>query len=134
MKATDQSFRTRIETIVEQLLATSHAAAIAAIDQAFDRGKIPSKSKSVPSPKKNKTRTTVAYRTPKEMAEICERLLEMIRDQPGQGVAVLAPQLGMQTADLKTPLARLRQAGKIRSVGQRQFTRYFPVDDVQEDE
>jgi uncharacterized coiled-coil protein SlyX len=52
-------------------------------------------------------------------AAVCER--------PGETMSVLAPIVGATARELNRPATRLRQAGRIRSVGTRHATRYFPM-------
>jgi hypothetical protein len=57
-----------------------------------------------------------------EVSELGERLYA----HPGEGMAALAGELGASARELHRPMALLKQAGRVRSVGQRQQTRYFP--------
>jgi hypothetical protein len=42
-------------------------------------------------------------------------------------MAVLAPVVGASPRELGRPMAVLKAAGRVRSVGQRHMTRYFPM-------
>jgi hypothetical protein len=42
-------------------------------------------------------------------------------------MAVIAPAVGSTARDLNRPMLRLKQAGRVRSVGTRHATRYFPM-------
>jgi len=42
-------------------------------------------------------------------------------------MGVLAPAVGAAPRALQVPASRLKRAGRIRGVGQRQFARYFPM-------
>ena len=42
-------------------------------------------------------------------------------------MARFAEQLGVSSAELQYPMNRLRNAGRVRSVGERYQTRYFPT-------
>jgi hypothetical protein len=42
-------------------------------------------------------------------------------------MAVIAPAVGVTGRELNLPATRLRRKGRVRSVGQRQHTRYFPM-------
>lgn len=42
-------------------------------------------------------------------------------------MAVLAPRVGATPRELNRPALLLRRTGRVRSVGQRQATRYFPM-------
>ena len=43
-------------------------------------------------------------------------------------MSVLAARVGVPRNTLQVPVARLRAAGRIKTVGSRQFTRYFPIE------
>ena len=40
---------------------------------------------------------------------------------------VLSEDVGATARQLERPMTQLKQAGRLRSAGQRQFTRYFPM-------
>lgn len=61
------------------------------------------------------------------MARLSERLYEAICGNPGALMGALSAQLGASPRDLNRPAVLLRRAGRVRSVGQRQLTRYFPI-------
>jgi hypothetical protein len=42
-------------------------------------------------------------------------------------MAVLAIAVGATARELNHPATMLRRSGRVRSIGQRQYTRYFPV-------
>jgi hypothetical protein len=46
--------------------------------------------------------------------------------KPGEAMAVLARGLGTSVRELHRPMALLKQADRVKSVGQRSSTRYFP--------
>lgn len=56
-----------------------------------------------------------------------ERLYEEIVRQPGEGMRVLSEALGAPIRHLERPMVRLREDGRVQSVGQRRRMRYFPV-------
>jgi hypothetical protein len=56
-----------------------------------------------------------------------ERLYAAICAQPGETMAVLAPRIGVRPRELHRPMTVLRDAGRIRSAGQKQQMRYFPM-------
>jgi hypothetical protein len=61
------------------------------------------------------------------MAAVVEALYAAVCAQPGETMAVLAPQLGESPKQLHRPMSRLRRDGRVRSVGARSWTRYFPM-------
>ena len=66
-------------------------------------------------------------RSREELAALEERLYEAIRRHPGETMAVIAPAVGATAGELNRPATSLRGKGRVRSVGQRQYTRYFPM-------
>jgi hypothetical protein len=61
------------------------------------------------------------------MEALEERLYEAIRRHPGETMAVISPAVGATPRALNRPATTLRRTGRVRSVGQRQYTRYFPM-------
>jgi hypothetical protein len=61
------------------------------------------------------------------MERLSEQLYEAICAKPGESMSVLAPVIGSTPRALQVPAQRLKAAGRIRSVGQRRFARYFPM-------
>ncbi len=82
------------------------------------------------APKRGKRRASQpqARRSPEELSALCERLYQKIDEQPGKGMAVYAEALGTAVRDLGVVMQRLKKAGRVRSLGERDRTRYFPMD------
>ena len=127
MKTTTQSLEQKIERAVEQLvrehLAACEAAAAVAVRAGFERA---SKASAKSSPRRS-PRAPSSRRSREEMAALEERLYEAIRRHPGETMALIAPAVGATARELHRPATTLRQQGRVRSVGQRQYTRYFPM-------
>lgn len=66
-------------------------------------------------------------RTPAEMAAMCERLYQAVCAHPGETMAVLTAHVGASVRELNRPMNQLKDAGRIRSAGSRNHTRYFPM-------
>jgi hypothetical protein len=62
-----------------------------------------------------------------ELEEICEGLSKLVRARPGESMARLAVDMGETVLTLQLPMAKLRAEGRVRSVGERHLTRYFPA-------
>lgn len=123
MRTSEQHLHEILESTAEQVVAASHAAAVAALDRAFGRTARLAKRPASSSAR----RSNAPRRSPEELAELGERFLEVVGEEPGQTMAVLAPKVGASAGQLQVPAARLRREGQIRTAGQRQFKRYFPV-------
>lgn len=127
MTTTTKSLERKIESAVEELvrehLAACQVAAEAVVRAAFRRA---STSTSKSSPRKS-ARAPARRRSREELAALEERLYDAIRRHPGETMAVLAPASGATAVELNRPATVLRRQGRVRSVGQRQHTRYFPM-------
>ncbi len=42
-------------------------------------------------------------------------------------MVTIAEKMGAKSVDLQWPMAKLKRAGRVRSVGQRSMTRYYPA-------
>ena len=127
MTTTTKTLEQRIENAVEQVvrehLAACEAAAAVAVRAAFQRA-----SKSSPKPSRRKSaRAPSPRRSRKELAALEERLYQAICSHPGETMAVIAPAVGATGRELNLPATSLRNKDRVRSVGQRQYTRYFPM-------
>ena len=122
--ANNEDLGKRIEQVVREHFVASRKAARAALERAFAevQGEPAQRSPETKQPSQSKPR-----RTPEEIAALSERLYTAISETPGETMMVLAQAVGMTTRDLSVPMGRLKQAGRVRSVGQRSHTRYFPM-------
>lgn len=68
-------------------------------------------------------------RSAQKLTDLAERLAAAITQQPGGSMASFAQQLDVSVRDLHRPMTALKEQGRIRSIGQRRMTRYFPAAD-----
>lgn len=117
-----EQLETQIEQLVAAHLAAVRAAAGAAVERAFG-------TPAAPGPKAMRPRGSSpnGRRTPEEIKALGDRLYEAVCADAGQTMTVLAPRLGAMPSELQRPMTRLKRAGRVRSVGQRHQTRYFPM-------
>lgn len=137
-------FNSQFETLLREQRAACRAAALSALDRVFPAEICTSASDSRASRRSRKVsrrrnRTsgkTPPRRTPAEMANLGERLFKAICAKPGQPRATLAGQLEVSPSELDRPMNHFRSSGRVRTVGQRHLTRYFPafVDAVEQQE
>lgn len=125
MTPIEQELCAEISRAVERIVAASHCAATKALDQAFGRGLGEPRAGDA-TKRRRKPRRSAARRTKEELAELEKQLSRAICDMPGQSMAVLAEQLGATPRELHRPAAQLKSEGLVKTVGQRQFMRYFP--------
>jgi predicted Zn-dependent protease len=94
-----------------------------AVRTAFERA---SRASSKSSRRKS-VRASARRRSREELAALEERLYEAIRRHPGETMTVIASVVGATARELNRPAMVLRREGRVRSVGRRQYTRYFPM-------
>jgi hypothetical protein len=120
--ASSQELGQRIERLVQEQIEAIHRSAREALERAFaPRPQTPEKTLRVSrAPRVGKRRA------PAEVSAVGERLYQEVCAKPGEAMAVLARELGASVRELHRPMALLKQAGRVKSVGQRSNTRYFP--------
>jgi hypothetical protein len=75
----------------------------------------------------SRSRTSTSRRTTTELANASDALCEVVRTHPGASMVALAEELDVDARTLQRPMARLKSVGRVRSVGQRHLTRYYPA-------
>jgi hypothetical protein len=111
----------QIERLVQEHIAASRKAAQEAIERAFASTAKPSVGATSAPRRAGKKRPSV------DIAALGERLYRAVCAKPGETMAVLAPMAGASARELNRPATLLRRAGRVRSVGARHTTRYFPM-------
>ena len=116
----------QIETLVRGHLAAYHQAVTTAVERAFTASK-----SAPPAPREQRAkaarRPPQPRRRPEELAVLGEQLYAAVCATPGETMTVLAATLGTSARRLEVPARWLKRAGRVRSVGRRQHTRYFPM-------
>ena len=115
-----ETLEARIEQVIREHLAAQRQAATAALTRAFARLEL--KSLEVP-----RRRAECRRRRSSELEALAQALLEAVHASPGERMTVLATRVSAEPRSLLRPMAQLKASGRIRSVGERQFTRYFPM-------
>lgn len=124
MTTSIEELERQIEQLLREHVAACRRAAAAAVERAFaavPTGTGASRSRPAAS------RATAVRRSAEEIAALGERLDEVVRTHPGETMSTLAPYVGATPRELERPMARLRKRGRVRTVGQRNRTRYFPM-------
>lgn len=114
----------QIEELVREHVAALRRSATAAVERAFARA---SGGKAKGTHARSTTGEPGQRRAPEELTALGERLYAAICGHPGASMPTLAAELGATPHELNRPATQLRRAGRVRSVGQRQGTRYFPM-------
>ena len=121
--ASNQELGQRIERLVQEQIEAIHRSAREALERAFTP-RPPATEKALQ--RGNRTPRAGKRRAPGEVSALGERLYQEVCAKPGEAMAVLARELGASVRELHRPMALLKQAGRVKSVGQRSNTRYFP--------
>jgi hypothetical protein len=118
---TTEQLQSEIEKLVRVHLAAQRAAAAAAVERAFAAVATPRAARAP------RTQTWGRRRPPTEVAGLAEKVFDAVRAHPGETMTVIAPHVGESARALIRPMHHLKQAGRVKSVGQRHLTRYFPM-------
>ena len=114
----------RIEQLVREHIAAVQRGAREAIDRAFagaaGAARKPAQTVAATAARSGKRRARA------ELSAVAERLYRTVCAHPGEGIVALAAELGVSARELQRPMALLRESGRVRSVGQRHLTRYYP--------
>lgn len=120
----------RINEMVGDVLVLVRRAASDAIHHALSG--LPaaegSRGRARKSPVKQPASKSYNRRTTEELAMLRDRLYQQIDEKPGEGMAVYAEALGIAARELGVIARRLKKEGRVRTIGERDGTRYFPMD------
>ncbi len=118
-----------IEHLVRDYISTVRVAALGAIERAVAAsvGGVASPSAKKRPPIGAPSPGQVARRPSEEIGALSERFYEALCRSPGERMTILAPIVGATARDLNRPVVLLKRAGRIRSVGTKHSTRYFPM-------
>ena len=118
-----------IECLVASYMDEVRLAAQRAVERSLARGAV-SRAPSKGSETRRtapRSQTRLARRSRTELDEACEQLCKLVRARPGESIVTLAGEMGIPMSTLQRPMAKLRADGRVRSVGERHLTRYFPA-------
>jgi len=115
-----------IERLVREYISTIQLAAEGAVERAVAAG---GAGRAMSSAKQRaEARSRQGGRRPSdEIGALSERLYEAVCRLPGETMAVIAPTIGSTARELNRPMLLLKRAGRLRSVGTKHKTRYFPM-------
>jgi hypothetical protein len=116
-----ESLTNEIEHVIQEHIAASRRAAESAIARAFATASAGARRLPATAPHMGRRRA------PAEIGQLGEQLFHAMCAKPGETMAVLAVDVGAHARQLNRPMAHLRRDGRVRSVGQRHLTRYFPI-------
>ena len=121
---TPQQLSDAIESLVTSYIDDVRRAAQGAVDRSLSGTRRPVKREDRSS---SETSRPTKRRSDDELVVLCDRLYELVRARPGESMAAFAAETGVAARALHRPMLRLKAMGRIRSVGERNMTRYFPA-------
>jgi hypothetical protein len=130
MKNTAQKLEAEMAKAISLIVAASHAAAIEVLDEAFGVGGRRHERRGDAGPRRRAAShgPSSPRRSVAEITALEKQFFDAVLVTPGEAMSVLAPRLGIAPNRLLVPVARLKSARRIKTVGSRQFTRYFPIE------
>ena len=125
MTNTNEDLGKQIERLVAEHIAATRKVAQQAVERAL------AASGAAPTVAARRTRVGVEgsgkRRGAAELAALGERFYRALCSKPGETMAVLAADVGTSPRELHRAVAGLKQAERVRAVGERAHTRYFPL-------
>ena len=121
----NQDLGERIERLVQEHIVASRRAAQQAVERAF--ASAAGKPARMRAPRPVRSAGSSKRRAPGEIAALGERLYQAVCAKPGETMTVLMADVGGSARELQRPMALLKRAARVRSVGARHLTRYFPM-------
>jgi hypothetical protein len=118
----------KLEKQISEALAAYYASGAETARAALERaigGSAPTDRSG--AKKQRRHRAGYSRRSGEELARLCDALCAAVAARPGESLATLAAQLGEKSSRLATVVKRVKEQGRIRTAGSRQFTRYFPA-------
>jgi hypothetical protein len=121
---TTQDLGQRIEQVIQEHIAEMRVRADEAVARAFAA----SPGRAAPSAPGRQARRSPGKRRPSaDIAALGDQLYQAVCAKPGETMAVLSADVGASARELNRSMLMLRRTGRIRSVGSRHQTRYFPL-------
>jgi hypothetical protein len=114
-----ETLEAKVERLVREHLAEQQVAVKVALERAFAVATTPRATV--------RRRASYSRRARAEVADLAERLFEAVKACPGETMTVIAPRVGEKPRALERPMKHLKNAGRVRSAGERNLTRYFPM-------
>ena len=126
---TNHDLARQIEDLVRQHVDALRATAAAAVARAFAAvpPALASARASTPTKPVRTRKQGAPRRAPTELVALGERFYAVVCQRPGETMTMLAPQVGVAPRVLQFAVTRLRRDGRVRAIGKRQHTRYYPM-------
>lgn len=117
----------KIEKMVAEHVAAVRAAAQAAVARAFAATAAHEAPVVAKRARAGEVRQSRPRRPASELAALGERFYRAVCERPGETMLVLSAGVGVSARDLHRAVAELRRTDRVRVVGERIHTRYFPM-------
>ncbi|MCK6538376.1 winged helix-turn-helix domain-containing protein [Myxococcota bacterium] len=114
----------QIEQLIREHISECRRRAAAAVERSFASAAKKSGQAERPG---RVARVTSRRRPADELEGLGARLYAAMCANPGAPMAAYAPVVGASTRELHRPAKLLKRSGRVRSVGERNATRYFPI-------
>ena len=124
---TTEQLAAAIESLVASYMDEVRLAAQRAIERSLTRSAAVRGRSKDSDARRCQRQSATKRRSQTELDALCEQLCKQVRARPGESMVTLAEEMGMSTSALQRPMAKLRADGRVRSVGERHLTRYFPA-------
>ena len=124
MSNIQQAINERIDTFVAEITELAKQAALETLAGGLSGSVRRGGDKVLSAPR---VRRKSGKRSPEEIQETADQLLNHIRENPGQRMEAIAKSLGSTTKDLTLPIKKLLQNGHVRVEGQKRATSYYPA-------
>jgi hypothetical protein len=120
---TNSDLGQRIEQLVREHIAARQKAAREAVERAFaSAAAMPARTACRGTPFQGQKRRASA-----ELVALGENFYRAVCARPGETMTVLGADVGASARDLHRSVALLKRDGRVRAVGSRSLTRYFPM-------
>jgi hypothetical protein len=124
MTNTNEDLGKQIERLVAEHIAATRKVAQQAVERALAAsGVAPVEVR----PARVRVEGSGKRRGAAELTALGERFYRALCSKPGETMAVLAAETGATARELHRAVAALKRAGRVRAVGERAHTRYFPL-------
>jgi hypothetical protein len=129
MKQITQKLEAEMAKAVSLIISASEEATIEAVTEAFGLAHQQRRRGAVAREQRTgMQRTSMSpNRTNAEIRELEEGFFAAVMESPGESMNVLASHIGTKASQLRVAVVKLKRNGRIKTVGERQFTRYFPI-------
>jgi len=117
----------QIEALVRQHIDALRASTATAVARAFTAPPLPSTRATSQARPVRPRKKAAPRRAPEELVALGEQFYAVLCQRPGETMTTLAPQVGVAPRVLQVAVARLRRDGRVRVIGKKQHTRYYPM-------